>query len=131
MRDDWDWDWDKQVSTSTWHHLSMDNWPGWDKGVEGNILSAELVICRGLGRSGFKISAEVDDWCERQFYWRDFTSSSLPIVDEGEKYISAFYFQLTKDYLRFVDEYPQALDASAFALKQLWREKAEQVVNES
>ena len=115
-----DWDWKQQISVSSWHSLSYDNWPGWDKGVEGHTLQAELVIKYGEGKSGYKIAVEVDDWCRGQFYYRDLTKSGLPILDQGERYITVFYFQLTADYLRFTSDYPQVLGADTLKLRMEW-----------
>lgn len=105
------WDWLKMIPSWDWHKLVLAGWPGW---VVDNALGepnfATLEIVKGTDKSSRDIAIEWDDLSEGQFYYRDYTKSSLPFIDEGEMYKSIFCFQYLRDAVKFCEVYGAKLN---------------------
>lgn len=97
-----DWDWRNLLPQTRFNELFLDGMPGWDKNEHG-IHGVRLPFSKGNGPSSHNIAVWWDDLAVGQFYYRDFTDSGLPFVDEGEVYASSFYFQFHSDAIRFLE----------------------------
>ena len=79
-------DWNKNLYTSDFYKIQFNGYLGWDKFNDDEIYYVILEIVKDLDKSSHKIAVEFDDILHGNFYWRDFTKSSLPFVDDGEIY---------------------------------------------
>lgn len=102
-------DWNKKITSWDWHQLVLDGCPNWDTpSYEGDHpvpASILLTIKNKVDRSSKDIAIEVDDWCEGNFYYRDFTSNGLPFISTGDSYNARFWFQLAVEAEEFYKRY--------------------------
>jgi hypothetical protein len=97
--------WNYYVLEWNWHALLLAGLPGWEK-VDDDPPSIFLEFIRGRGISkSHKIASEWDDLAKHDFYYRDWTSDTIPVVREGEKYWSTFSFQRRSEAERFQKKY--------------------------
>lgn len=101
-------DWSRYMGMTEWHHASFEGWPGWDRdaGAEEPV-SVTLLVTKGKDKSSHKMASEFDDIATNDFYWRDWTESSLPFVDDGETYTSKFWFKKREDRAAFLKMFPK------------------------
>ena len=98
------WDWNKMIASWDWHSLCLDCWPDWEK-FDDKPSFVEFDCVKGSGRQSRDLAIEIDDWAKGQFYYRDWTKSGLPFVDDGEVYHSCFWFQYKADADEFQKRY--------------------------
>ena len=107
------WDWNKALPMDVWHGIALDKFPEWEK-PNGEIpTSVFLSVEKGKDKSSRDLAIETDDWCKGNFYYRDWTQSGLPFVDEGEIYNSRFWFQFQVDAEEFAKRYGGKLEGLA------------------
>jgi len=94
------WDWRNMLPSSIFHAMLLDGMPGWER--DSGIYQVRFSIIKGVSSSR-QIATWWDDLATGQFYYRDFTDSGLPFVDDGEVYKSSFYFQFKHDAIRFTE----------------------------
>lgn len=87
------WGWRSMIPIDIWHALAQCGFPGWDKDNDGSPYCVNISYVAGSSRSSEREASHIDKWCKGQFYYRDFTANSLPIVKDGELYRSVFWFQ--------------------------------------
>ena len=96
------WDWNAKVPSWVFHRMSLDDFPGWER-VFGGVPFVMLEHS-GPDRSR-EIATAFDDDAEGMFYYRDWTSSGIPMVDDTELYWSGFWFQRRDDATTFHERY--------------------------
>jgi len=94
----------KNLSSEDYYKIHFNNYIGWDK-INGNPYCVILEIIKSKDKSSQDIGVEFDDISHGNFYWRDFTKSRLPFVDDGDIYWSGFSFQFAEDAKNFVELY--------------------------
>lgn len=99
-------DWNKKIFAHEFYKLALDGFPNWDKPNGTEPVELRRSIVHNVDRSSHDIAVEVDDWCEGKFYFRDFTTSGLPFVDDGEVYQCVFIFEKECDVVEFDARYP-------------------------
>lgn len=100
------WDWNKALPIDEWHKLCLAGWPGWDKDpASGEPWGVFLVVRKGQGGSSRDMAVEWDDLSAAPFYYRDWTDSGLPFVEEGEAYRSGFWFARRADRDAFLQRF--------------------------
>jgi len=97
--------WIKNLSSDDYYEIQYNNYLGWDKINDKTPYYVLLETIKGKDKSSQDIGVEFDDISHGNFYWRDFTKSSLPFVDDGEIYWSGFSFQFAEDAKKFVELY--------------------------
>ena len=98
--------WIKNLSSEDYYKIQFNNYLGWDYKIDDNTPYYVLLeTIKGKNKSSQDIGVEFDDISHGNFYWRDFTKSSLPFVDDGDTYWSGFSFQFTEDANKFVELY--------------------------
>ena len=97
--------WIKNLSSSDFYSIQFNNYLGWDKINDKTPYFVLLETIKDKDRSSHEIGVEFDDISHGNFYWRDWTQSSLPFVDDGEIYWSGFSFQFVEDAKKFVELY--------------------------
>jgi len=97
--------WIKNLSSDVYYKIQFNNYLGWDKINDKTPYYVLLETIKGKDKSSHDIGVEYDDISHGNFYWRDFTKSSLPFVDDGEIYWSSFSFQFAEDAKKFVELY--------------------------
>lgn len=112
---DVDWGWKKLITSVTKFELETTGFPGWDRHENGKMLSIRLSFAFGSGVSSHRVATELDDICERQFHYRDFTKDGIPFetVSNGPYYMSLFLFQSKKDYdkcMWYMSKYPETME---------------------
>ena len=89
---------------------------GWDLGWKKNLSSRDqikinpkhfvmLEIKKGHNKSSRALATQFDDISKGFFYYRDWTSSGMPWLDENEIYWSGFWFEHLGDAKIFVTLY--------------------------
>lgn len=96
------WNWNKMIPSWDYYDLVHIKWPGWNKDphTEQPYFSRFSII-KGTAKSSYEIANEWDDITQGNFWYRDFTDSGLPFVDDGEKYETLFVFQFKEDWEKF------------------------------
>ena len=97
--------WIKNISSDDFYSIHFNNYLGWDKINDKTPYYVLLETIKGKDKSSHKIGVEFDDISHGNFYWRDWTQSSLPFIDSGEVYWSGFSFQFVEDAKKFVELY--------------------------
>lgn len=97
--------WIKNLSSEDFYTIQYHEYLGWDKINEKTTYYVLLEVVKGNDKSSRDIGVEFDDISHGNFYWRDWTRSSLPFVDDGEIYWSGFSFQFSEDAKKFVELY--------------------------
>ena len=97
--------WIKNLSSDDYYEIQFNNYLGWDKIDEKTPYYVLLETIKGKDKSSQNIGVEFDDISHGNFYWRDFTKSSLPFVDDGDTYWSGFTFQFSEDAKKFIELY--------------------------
>ena len=95
-------DWNKNLRMSDFYKIQLEGYKEWDKTDNNKPYFIEFSIVKGRNKSSRDIAVEFDDIAKGYFYYRDWTNSGLPFVDEGEVYNSGFCFQLKEDKEVFV-----------------------------
>ena len=98
-------DWNKSLGSSDFYDIQFNGYIGWDKIDNKEPYFVMLEIIKNKDKSSHEMAVEFDDISHGNFYWRDWTESSLPFVDEREAYWSGFTFQFAEDAKRFVELY--------------------------
>ncbi len=97
-----DWDWKRAVPIDVFYQLSVTGFPGWDKGPgKDTVPSLHFRTKKGEQASSRELAIAFDDIAEGEFYYRDWTDSGLPFVEDGEIYQSRFYFAVFADLVHF------------------------------
>lgn len=101
------WDWKRAIPSWDWHDLALAQppFPGWELDDEGGspwFVLHELVRGETESRT---MAIEFDDISEGAFYYRDWTSSGIPFLNDGEVYWSGFWFQLKTDAIAFQEKF--------------------------
>jgi hypothetical protein len=98
--------WSKMLQSWVFHEMHLKyGLPGWELGHSGWQLEVRCGFVHGTGQQASDIAREWDDICHGQFYYRDHTDDGIPFVRDGDVYLSSFAFQLTTDYLHFIEMY--------------------------
>jgi len=98
-------DWNKSLGSSDFYDIQFNGYIGWDKIDNKEPYFVMLEIIKNKDKSSHEMAVEFDDISHGNFYWRDWTESSLPFVDDGDIYWSGFTFQFAEDAKRFVELY--------------------------
>lgn len=98
--------WLFKMSSFDWHPHCLDGYPGWE--LETLDCPAFVKLTHTRGPSGSDVESNVlatkwDDLAEVEFYQRDWTSSGIPFVNEGEEYWSDWWFATIAEKDRFLD----------------------------
>jgi hypothetical protein len=96
-----DWDWKKAIPSRSFYQLSIENFPNWEKPNGHNPKTVWLSIIKGLDKSSRIIAIEFDEISQGNFYYRDWTKSGLPFIDDREQYDAIFSFQFISDAEKF------------------------------
>jgi hypothetical protein len=94
----------KELNTSEFYDLCNKNFPKWNK-VGDDVCFVMLELTKGKFASSY-LASEFENMATGDFYYRDWTKSTLPFVDEGEVYWSGFSFQYLADGKKFLDTFP-------------------------
>lgn len=105
------WDWRRALPSWTFNRLYMEGLPGWDLGINGHELSVTCAFEQNISSSR-SVAIETDSWCMGQFYYRDHTLDTIPFLRDGEMYLGIFAFQLTEDYLKFIEKNERFTDGN-------------------
>jgi hypothetical protein len=103
------WDWRAALPSLEWHGISLKGWPGWDRTLvyrRGAIMPADypptvLITTSKRRASSRTLAILFDDMARGAFYYRDWTASGLPFVNDDEIYHSRFWFQRESDRAAF------------------------------
>lgn len=98
------WDWNKLLPIDEFHKIAYAHYPAWEKN-DDLPYCVDFSITKGKDRSSREIATEFDNIAVGHFYYRDWTESGLPFVDDGEVYRTAFIFQRVEDYIEFKRRY--------------------------
>ncbi len=93
--------WNRLVPSSVFNWLSVEK----ERGREKEMCFVMLRHVRGQEKESSEIAHEVDDLASGLFYYRDWTSTNIPIVPEGQVYYSGWWFQFPDEGRRFVHFY--------------------------
>jgi hypothetical protein len=91
------WTWKLLLPSQTYYSLELDGWPGWEKPNGESVTTISFTIVKGHGKESRDMALLWDDQGHGQFWYRDFTDSGLPYVEDGEEYRSRFWFQFRDD----------------------------------
>ena len=94
--------WKKKLLMWDWHEHALKGYPGWQLDSDRHPYFHKFVVVKGKGRSSHRIASDWDDSATERFYHRDWTSSGLPFVDDGETYWTGFWFESKAERERFV-----------------------------
>lgn len=94
------WDWNHFIPVWDFPRLSA----RWQKVNHTDCPFVSLAMKRGYVDSR-KIAIEFDDIATGKCYYRDWTESGLPFVNEGETYQSGFWFEKLSDAQEFQKRY--------------------------
>ena len=97
--------WSKMLQSWVYHDIYI-KWglPGWELGHNGYQLEVRCAFVHGEGLQASAIARQWDDTSRGQFYYRDHTDDGIPFVREGDVSLSSFAFQLSTDYLSFIEK---------------------------
>ena len=96
-----EWNWRAAIPSWAFSRLLIAGFPGWNVGREPPCVA---LHCSGSRRSR-EIASATDDVVTGLFYYRDWTETGLPFVEDKEVYRSGFWFQHRADAERFHREY--------------------------
>jgi hypothetical protein len=105
-----EWDWIYMLPGWEFYQRALSKprpYPGWDRDENDEPCFVMLELTRGTGNviESRSMAVEWDDITEGEFYYRDWTSSGIPTVDEGEAYWAGFWFQRKTDAVKFQEEF--------------------------
>ena len=90
----------------------MKNKLGWNKMLQKKPKRfAAFVLMEFIHKENknYRASSDIakswDDICNGSFYYRDWTISGFPVLNDGEKYWAGFWFKKHDDAVKFQDEY--------------------------
>lgn len=94
--------WLKKLLMWDWHDICLKGWPGWELDPSTKAPHfTNLTVTHKSSKSSRDRAIEFDDLSEGRFYYRDWTDSGLPFVEEGEVYRSQFCFEKKADKEKF------------------------------
>lgn len=102
-------DWKRMLAIDQFYHLQAAGFPGWNP--DEKIVMGREVSCvtfdteKGKDKTSREMAVEFDGIAEGNFYYRDWTGSGLPFVEDKEVYNSRFWFQYSSDLQKFKDMY--------------------------
>ena len=97
------WDWKCKLPMWDWNMVSLDAYhdgplPGWDRIGD----DTPFVMFEHSGSDASRnMAVELDDEVTGLFYYRDWTSSGIPMIGEEDIYWSGFSFQRLADAMAF------------------------------
>ena len=105
IEENFGWRW--KLTSSKWYNILLSDYHSWDVIIDQEFFykTPPFVKLKHIRTSG-KIESNIlcnewDDIANGEFYQRDWTSSSLPFVDEGEEYWSGWWFSTISEFNRF------------------------------
>lgn len=97
------WKW--MVASLEYHMAASKELPGWDRDSDGKQFQLNLRVVKGKTMSSHTVACQWDDLATERFYYRDWTDSGLPFVDDGGQYMTGFVFARRMDYELFREKY--------------------------